>query len=66
MMNWKKYIPTAIGVVAGAILGYSYWYFWGCTNGCAITGSPVKNTLYFAFMGGLVPGLFKTDKTGTK
>ena len=66
MMNWKKYIPTAIGAVAGAIVGFSYWYFWGCTNGCAITGSPVNNTLYFAFMGGLVPGLFKAEKSTAK
>jgi hypothetical protein len=65
-MNWKKYIPTAIAAVAGAIVGYSYWYFWGCTNGCAITGSPVNNTLYFAFMGGLVPGLFKAEKSTAK
>jgi hypothetical protein len=65
-MNLQKCIPTALGTLTGAILGFSYWYFWGCTNGCSITGSPVKNTLYFAFMGSLVPGLFIKPKDRKK
>ena len=55
-----------IGVFLGAVAGYLYYYFVGCTSGtCAITSSPVNSTLYFAFLGGLVINIIKSD-TKTK
>ncbi|NQT96420.1 MAG: hypothetical protein HQ562_01630 [Candidatus Marinimicrobia bacterium] len=40
------------GVIVGAVLGYSYYYFIGCKTGtCAITGHPLNSTLYGAVMG---------------
>ncbi len=40
------------GVIIGAGLGYSYYYFIGCKTGtCAITGHPLNSTLYGAVMG---------------
>ncbi|MCB0819284.1 MAG: hypothetical protein KDC13_01580 [Bacteroidetes bacterium] len=48
-----------IGAIVGGIAGYAWYYFYGCENGCTITGSPVNSTLYFAFMGTLVPGMFR-------
>jgi len=58
-----KYRLTIIGIVAGAIAGYLYYYFVGCSGGtCAITSRPVNSTLYGAMMGGLLLNTFKADK----
>ncbi len=47
-MKLKKILP----VLAGAVLGYSYYYFIGCRTGsCPITGSPYISTLYGALIG---------------
>jgi len=47
-MKLKKILP----VLAGAVLGYFYYYFVGCRTGsCPITGSPYISTLYGALMG---------------
>jgi hypothetical protein len=52
-----------LGAILGGIAGYLYWQFYGCENGCTITGSPVNSTLYMAMMGALIPGLFSpTDR----
>lgn len=56
---FKKHLAVFITTILGAIVGYLYWYFYGCINGCTITGSPLNSTLYFAFLGFLLPGLFK-------
>lgn len=34
----------------GAVLGYAYYALIGCTNGCAITGSPVNSAAYGALI----------------
>ena len=70
MLNMKKWLLNnkllIIGVFLGAVAGYLYYYFVGCTSGtCAITSSPVNSTLYFAFLGGLVINIIKSD-TKTK
>ncbi len=47
-MKLKKILP----VLAGAVLGFSYYYFIGCRTGsCPITGSPYISTLYGALIG---------------
>lgn len=49
-----------IGIVLGAIGGYLYWRYVGCSTGtCPITSSPTISTLYGALMGGLFGGIFK-------
>jgi len=55
----KYYLP---GIVLGALAGYIYYYFWGCTEGCTISSSPINSMLYGATMGGLVNNMFKRDK----
>lgn len=51
------------GVFIGAIAGYLYWKFIGCTSGtCAITSNPLNSTIYGAVMGGLLFSIFKKDK----
>ena len=50
-----KYLKWIIGFIAGASLGFSYWYFIGCNSGtCAITSSPVNSALYGGLMGVLL------------
>jgi len=58
-----RYRFTALGALLGAVAGFLYWKFYGCTNGCTITGSPVNSTLYMAFMGALIPGMFKSESS---
>lgn len=59
----KKHLLTMAGVFIGAIAGYLYWKFIGCTSGtCAITSNPLNSTIYGAVMGGLLFSIFKKDK----
>lgn len=63
----KKFINNnqlyLFGAIAGALGGYFYWKFVGCSSGtCMITSSPVRSTLYFALMGALFFGIFKKEK----
>lgn len=72
MLTMKKWLLNhkliVLGVVAGAIVGYLYYYFVGCASGtCAITSSPVNSTLYFALLGGLIMNILKPEtKNQTK
>ena len=56
-----KYKLTLIGIVLGALAGYLYYRFVGCSSGtCAITANPINSTLYGATMGGfLLNSLYK-------
>lgn len=49
--------------LAGAILGYGYYFYVGCYNGaCMISGNPYISTIYGAGIGLLVaPSMKKTD-----
>ena len=59
----KKYRLTIIGIVIGAILGYLYYYFIGCSSGtCPLTSKPINSTIYGAVMGGLLLNLLKKSK----
>lgn len=59
----KKHLFTIIGIAIGAVAGFFYWKFIGCsTGGCAITSNPLNSTLYGAAMGGLLLSTFKKNK----
>lgn len=60
---WNNHGLTALGTVIGAVGGYAWYYWRGCTTGCSITGSPVNSTLYFALMGFLASGIWKKETT---
>ncbi|MEI8059930.1 MAG: DUF6132 family protein [Ferruginibacter sp.] len=64
MKKWfKSNLLYIIGAVIGALGGYLYWNFVGCSSGtCAITSKPVNSTLYGALMGSLLFGIFKKEK----
>ena len=58
----KKYQRNLIGIVIGAIAGWLYWHFVGCSSGtCAITSKPMNSSLYGALMGYLVAGVFQKN-----
>lgn len=61
-MTKKVIIITGIGIVIGALAGYTYYFYVGCASGtCAITSKPLNSTLYGALMGGLVFNMFVKD-----
>ncbi len=56
---FQKYKSAFIGIAFGAVAGFFYWKFIGCSSGtCAITSKPLNSTLYGALMGFLVAGIF--------
>ncbi|MBW7869096.1 MAG: hypothetical protein H3C31_12305 [Brumimicrobium sp.] len=62
-----KYKLEIIGGIVGAIAGFLYWKFVGCSSGtCAITSKPFNSTLYGILMGGLLFSMFKKEKTTSK
>ena len=56
----RTVLITSLGVLLGAVAGYMYYHFYGCTNGKSITSSPLNSTLYGSFMGGLLVTTFTT------
>jgi hypothetical protein len=47
-----------IGFVLGAVLGFAYYKFVGCSTGvCPITSNPVISTIYGSLLGALVAGV---------
>lgn len=45
---WRPLVATFLGAIAG----FLYYYFIGCSSGtCAITSSPYQSTMMGAFMG---------------
>jgi hypothetical protein len=58
-----KHLRWITGILAGAAVGFSYWYFIGCNAGtCAVTSSPVNSSIY----GGLMGALLVNSLTGNK
>jgi phage shock protein E len=55
-----------IGIVLGAVAGYFYYRFYGCTGSCTITSSPRNSALYGALMGGLLFSMFKKEKPNSQ
>lgn len=57
--NWTY----LLGALLGAVGGYLYWRYVGCSTGtCPITSSPTISTLYGVLMGGLLGGILKKNK----
>ncbi|MEF9923892.1 MAG: DUF6132 family protein [Muribaculaceae bacterium] len=56
---FSKYLKTIIGGVIGAIGGFLYWFYIGCSTGtCPITSSPVISTIWGAIIGALLLSSF--------
>ncbi len=59
----KENMLYIIGGVLGAVGGYLYYHFIGCTTGtCQITSSPYLSVLFGAVIGGLLLSMFKKEK----
>ncbi len=55
----RFFIKAGIFTIAGAALGYAYYYFIGCRTGsCPLTSNPLITTLYGSLLG-LVLGFDK-------
>jgi hypothetical protein len=56
----SNYIISIIGVMLGALGGYLYYFFIGCSSGsCAITSNPINSILYGGVMGYLLFSTFE-------
>lgn len=61
----RNWLMVMLGAILGAGLGWLYWRYFGCTNGCAITSSPLNSSLYGALMGGLLMNTFRNPAEST-
>ena len=52
-----------LGIIIGAIAGYAYYHYIGCSSGtCTINSRPLNAVLYGSLLGGLVFNIFVTHK----
>ena len=59
----KIYKWKVVGVTVGALAGFAYWYFIGCTSGtCPIQSNWHTSTLYGGLLGYILP---KTPKANS-
>lgn len=60
----KKNLLGIIGLILGAIGGYAYYYFIGCSTGsCPITSNPFISVIFGALIGYLFLDMFKKKET---
>ena len=60
IIKYKKYL---IGIALGAVAGFLYWRFIGCTSGtCPITSKWYNSAAYGALIGILLVNTKKKDK----
>lgn len=59
----KKYSLIMIGLIAGYLGGYLYYYFIGCYSGtCPITSKLLNSMAYGALIGVLFISIFRKQK----
>jgi hypothetical protein len=50
--TFLKYLKKTLPVLAGALIGYAYYYYIGCYSGtCPIQSNPYISTTYGALIG---------------
>ncbi len=45
MFTKNAIIKMSAGIVGGGLLGFAYYYFWGCQGSCPITSNWLTTTL---------------------
>ena len=58
LCDMERTLLYILFIALGAAAGWAYWNWYGCMNGCAITGRWWTSTGYGAVMGYLTLGLF--------
>lgn len=59
----KQNLLIFIGIAIGALAGYLYWYYIGCTTGtCPIKSSAPLTMIWGAAICGLLFSMFKKNK----
>jgi hypothetical protein len=53
-INTKLLFKRSLPIVIGGFIGYVYYYFIGCNNGCLIQSNPLISTIYGAVLGGIL------------
>ncbi|WKZ66873.1 MAG: hypothetical protein QY325_02865 [Flavobacteriales bacterium] len=53
----KRWMWYAVFLTVGAGAGWAYWNWYGCIDGCAITGRWWTSSAYGAIMGYLLVGM---------
>ncbi len=53
----RRFRWEMIGAILGAIGGWLYWYFWGCTEGCPLRSNWYVMVPYSMVLGGLAASL---------
>ena len=63
MTSWIiKHKLSLLGILIGAVAGFLYWNFVGCSSGtCMITSKPINSSLYGGLMGYLLFNIFKKE-----
>lgn len=66
--NNKKWLlralPALLGAAGGAVCGYLYYLYVGCSTGsCAITSNPYNSVMYFAAFGALIGFILTPSKS---
>lgn len=63
MNFFKKNILGILGAALGAVGGYAYYHFIGCSSGsCPITSNPYMSVIFGAVIGYLFLDLFKKSE----
>ena len=61
------FLKRGLPVIAGALLGYAYYYYIGCYSGtCAISSNPYISTVYGGLIGFLLSFPSKRKKKEVK
>ena len=50
-MKLKKIIVPGVAAVVGALFGFLFYYFYGCSNGCPMTSNPFFTVGYGGLAG---------------
>lgn len=56
----RKWRRPALFISGGALVGFTYYYFIGCTSGsCPIASNPIISMIYMGIMGWLMSVIFE-------
>lgn len=58
----RRRVRTGLFALGGIIGGLVYYYFFGCTTGCAITSSPLMTALYMGVIGCLLGEITRVER----